>query len=358
MTGAGEGDGWLEDGAKLEARLQAVLCETFEPGAARELARWLSRAAVPAGSARPGGFKMMNRAVQELLEVARAFGPHGHRRKVGIFGSARTAPEAEESRMAEALAAKFVAAGYMVITGAGGGVMAAAQKGAGAENSFGLRISLPFENRPNETIAGDPKLVEFEYFFTRKLTFARESDAFVLFPGGFGTLDEGFEILTLMQTGKMPIVPVVMVDRPGGDYWEVWRRFILRDVVERGFASAEDLQLFHISHGVDDAFGHVAQFYSNFVSYGMAGDELVMRLRRGLRGEAVELLNGTFAGLLERGSIVQRAAAPGDEALASAELRLVPRARQFGNLRRLIDAVNSLPTVEVGGDGVEVKGGR
>lgn len=348
----------MEGGATLAARLQAVLCEVFEPGAASEMAQWLVQVAGPPGSGGRVGFKMMNRAVQELQDVARAFGPHGDRRKVAVFGSARTVPEAEECQMAEALAAKFVAAGYMVITGAGGGVMAAAQKGAGAENSFGLRISLPFENRPNETIAGDPKLVEFEYFFTRKLTFARESDAFVLFPGGFGTLDEGFEILTLMQTGKMPIVPVVMVDRPGGDYWEVWRRFLLRDLVERGFASAEDLHLFHVSHGVDDAFEHVARFYSNFVSYEMAGDELVMRLRRGLRAEAVGTLNDRFSGLLQRGAIVQRAATPGEGAMASAELGLVPRARQFGKLRRLMDAVNSLPTEDDGAEAGEVKGGR
>lgn len=288
-------------------------------------------------------FQMMKRILGELHQVAEIFAPHNQRRKVAIFGSARARPSDLEFEMASEIASLFVQNGLMVITGAGPGIMAAAQKGAGAENSFGLRILLPFENRVNNTIENDSKLIEFEYFFTRKLSFAWESSAFVLFPGGLGTLDESFEILTLMQTGKMPIVPVVMLEKPGGKYWQTWHRFISEDLLLEGHISEQDMHLFHFARDIDDALQHVLRFYSNFHSYHWTGDALNILIRHRLSTAAVERLNRDFASLLAHGEISQTSYS-GKEVVPEASdlhcLSLSPHERRFGELRRLIDAIN------------------
>lgn len=301
---------------------------------------------VMVGPMRP---KILRRSLVEFRRVEAAFAPYQHRRKVAIFGSSRTKPEQEEYRLAESLAARFVHDGFMVITGAGPGIMAAAQKGAGAENSFGLRILLPFPNAANETIKDDPKMVEFEYYFTRKLSFARESDAFIVFPGGLGTLDESFEVLTLMQTGKMPIVPVLMVERPGGRYWRVWQRFIEEDLVAEGHMSAPEMRLFHVCDGTDDPVEHIRRFYRVFDSYRWEGDELQIAIVRPLTREALAQLNQRFANLLERGCILQHSLQPGDDEGESRDrpayrLTLIPHRRRYGELRRLIDTINDAPT--------------
>ena len=163
-----------------------------------------------------GDLKLMNRALKELRYAAKVFAPYRDVRKVTIFGSARTALSEPEAQLAQEFGRQMVANKFMVITGGGDGIMGAAQRGAGRENSFGLNIRLPFEQRANETIHGDPKLINFNYFFTRKLNFVKETHAYALFPGGFGTMDEGFEALTLMQTGKALIIPIVLLDRPEG----------------------------------------------------------------------------------------------------------------------------------------------
>ena len=170
--------------------------------------------------------KLFNRSLNELRYAARTFAPFRDRRKVCVFGSARTAETEPEYASAEEFGRKLVERGFMVITGGGDGIMGAAQAGAGRDHGFGLNIRLPFEQRANETIHGDPKLINFNYFFTRKLNFMKESHAIALFPGGFGTMDEGFEILTLMQTGKARIIPVVLVDKAGGTYWKTWVQFL------------------------------------------------------------------------------------------------------------------------------------
>ena len=292
--------------------------------------------------------RILRRSLDEFRRVTAAFAPYRHRRKVALFGSSRTKPEQDEYRLAESLAARFVQDGFMVITGAGPGIMAAAQKGAGAENSFGLRILLPFPNAANETIRDDPKMVEFEYYFTRKLSFARESDAFVIFPGGLGTLDESFEILTLMQTGKTPIVPVLMVERPGGRYWRVWQRFVEDDLVAEGHMSAQETSLFHVCNGADDPVAHGRRFYRVFDSYEWDGDELHIATRQPLSEDALAHLNRRFAHIIERGCILQQSSSPGDDGSAPSDrpgyrLTLVPQQRCYGELRKLIDAINDAP---------------
>src|SRR5256884_6309808 len=170
--------------------------------------------------------KLINRSIKEMRCTAKVFAPFQHLRKVAVFGSARTSADSPEFKVAKDFARDMVAQNFMVITGGGDGIMGAAQHGAGREHSFGLNIRLPSEQRANEVIEGDPKLINLNYFFTRKLTFVKEAHAFALFPGGFGTLDETFEVLTLMQTGKSRVIPVVLLDRAEGTYWETWMKFL------------------------------------------------------------------------------------------------------------------------------------
>src|SRR5437763_7094869 len=207
-----------------------------------------------------GDLKLMNRSLKEMRYAAKVFSNYRAFRKVCVFGSARTPPSEAQYAVAEEFAREMVAQNYMVITGGGDGIMGAAQKGAGREHGFGLNIRLPFEQRANEFIEGDPKLINFNYFFTRKLNFVKETHAFSLFPGGFGTMNEAFEILTLMQTGKARIIPVVMLDAPGGDYWHSWMQFMTEHLSKFGFLSPEDLSFFKIMSSVDEAVAEILQF--------------------------------------------------------------------------------------------------
>lgn len=292
--------------------------------------------------------KLMSRALREMRYASHVFSKYQGIRKVAVFGSARTKPEEEEYKLAKRFAAKMVEKEFMVITGGGVGIMGAAQEGAGAEKSFGLNIRLPFEQRANETIDGDPKLINFNYFFTRKLNFTKETHAFALFPGGFGTHDEGCEILTLMQTGKMPIVPVIMLDRQNGYYWETWRRFIVNDLLNLGLVSPSDFHLFHITHDVDEAVGIITRFYKVFHSYRWVREKMVIRIRKRLSPPAMEAINARFEPLLASGRIVQAAALPeerDDHHLASfPRIVLTPHKRDFGSIRLLINAINDSET--------------
>ena len=181
--------------------------------------------------------KLINRSLKELRQAAKAFAPYQGIRKIAIFGSARTSPQVEVYQAAERFARQMREHGYMIITGGGDGIMGAAQRGAGRAHSFGLNIRLPFEQKANETIEGDPKLVNFNYFFTRKVNFIKETHAIALFPGGFGTMDEGFECLTLMQTGKARIIPVILIDKIGGTYWKSWTEFLRTHLLGQGLIS-------------------------------------------------------------------------------------------------------------------------
>lgn len=288
--------------------------------------------------------KLFNRSLKELRSAARMFAPYRDRRKVVVFGSARTAPSEPESLAAEEFARRMVEKEYMIITGGGDGIMGAAQKGAGRENSFGLNIRLPFEQRANETIHGDKKLVNFNYFFTRKLNFVKETHAVACFPGGFGTMDEGFELLTLMQTGKARIIPVVLVDKPGGAYWRTWNAFLAEYLLKLGLVSQHDFDFFTITDSVDAAVEEIVRFYRNFRSYRWVGPRLVIRLTRKLTGGALEELNKEFKGLCVDCAIEQTAALPEEknepELADLPRLVLTPNRSNFGRLRLLIDAIN------------------
>lgn len=292
--------------------------------------------------------KLFNRALKEMRHAARVFAPYRERRKVVIFGSARTEPTEPECLAAEFFAREMRERNYMIITGGGDGVMGAAQKGAGRENSFGLNIRLPFEQRANETIEGDAKLVNFNYFFTRKLSFMKETHAVALFPGGFGTMDEGFEVLTLMQTGKARIIPVVLVDKPDGTYWKTWYAFLAEYLLKLGLVSQGDLDLFRICANAAEAIAEIEQFYRIYQSYRWVGTKLVVRLQRELSPAAVRKLSQDFASILVEGEIVQTGALPEEknepDLLAMPRLVLTPDRRNFGVLRLLIDAINRSET--------------
>ena len=291
--------------------------------------------------------KLMSRALREMQHASHVFSAYHGIRKVAVFGSARTRPAAGEYQLAKLFAQKMVERDFMVITGGGNGIMGAAQEGAGAAKSFGLNIRLPFEQHPNETIHDDPKLINVNYFFARKLSFAKETHAFALFPGGFGTHDEGCEILTLMQTGKMPVVPVVMLDRQNGYYWETWRRFVVNDLLDLGLVSPTDFHLFHITHDPDDAVNVITQFYKIFHSYRWVREKMVIRIQSRLASAALEDLNARFDALLAAGRIVQTGPLPEerDELAGLPRIVLTPHKTDFGAIRLLIDAINNAETI-------------
>ena len=288
--------------------------------------------------------KLVNSALKELRHAFRVFGPYSELRKVAVFGSARTAPDHPDWQSAREFAERIVRHGWMVITGAGDGIMGAAQGGAGRHASFGVNIRLPFEQTANETIAGDPKLINFRYFFTRKVIFVKEAHAIALFPGGFGTHDEGFEALTLIQTGKSEMVPIVFVDEPGGSYWRDWLEYVETHLATRGLIDPEDLNLFHVTDSLDEAIEEIEGFYRNYHSSRFVGGKLVMRLHSPPNDEQIEALNAEFAGLLESGQIERSGAMPEEEGEVEhlPRLRLHFNRRRVGLLRRLIDRLNAL----------------
>ena len=290
--------------------------------------------------------KIVNRAVKELRHAFRVFHDYRDRRKISIFGSARTASDDPNYQLAFQFSRQVVEAGFMVITGGADGIMRACQEGAGRENSFGVNIMLPFEQGPNTTIADDPKLVTFKYFFTRKLIFQKEAKAIALFPGGFGTHDEGFEILTLAQTGKSDPQPIVCLQAPGCDYWDEWYAFITRQLLVRNLINPEDLSLFKITTSVDDAIDEINRFYRRFHSIRYVGRLLAMRLKTTISPEQVAGLHETFGDLLSEGTFELRGPLP--EELDEPDLRDSPRLvftsnrRSASRLRQLIDHLNAL----------------
>jgi uncharacterized protein (TIGR00730 family) len=291
---------------------------------------------------------LINRSIKEMLNAAKVFAPFQHLRKVAIFGSARTPTDSPEYEVAEDFAREMVAHNFMVVTGGGDGIMGAAQRGAGRAHSFGLNIRLPSEQRANEIIEGDPKLITLNYFFTRKLNFVKEAHAFALFPGGFGTLDETFEVLTLMQTGKARIIPVVMLDRPRGNYWEVWIKFITDCLLKSGLISEEDFSFFKITHNVPDAVAEILNFYKIYHSARWVGERFVIRMNNRLSKAAVVNLNRQFADIVRKGEIIQGTALPQEknepEIWDLPRLIFTPFRSRFGRFRELIDAINSSST--------------
>lgn len=254
--------------------------------------------------------KVISRALSEVRYAARVFKPYRHTRKVSIFGSARTPEDDPRYQMAVEFARMLAANDYMVITGAADGIMKAGNVGAGKEKSFGVNILLPFEQAPNEVVADDPKLITFKYFFTRKLFFLMEAHAVVLFPGGFGTQDEGFETLTLVQTGKAPPMPLILMELPGEEYWVNWDKFIRDQMLDRGLISPEDVSIYKICNTPEEGVEWVNFYYSTYHSMRLVRRKLVVRLERELADDHVEILNNEFSDLIYKGRIEKTGALP------------------------------------------------
>ena len=298
------------------------------------------------GKINRGDIKILNASLRELRYAFKLFADYRHVRKVTVFGSARTRENDPAYHQVVNFARKITQHDFMVITGAGDGIMKGAQEGAGRHKSFGVNIQLPFEQSPNVYIENDPKLVTFKYFFARKLVFMKETDAIVLFQGGFGTLDEGFEALTLMQTGKGDIMPMVLVDVPGGDYWKAWRRYIESHVLKRGLISPEDTSFLKVTDKVDEVVEEIVNFYRNYHSYRYVRDRLIIRLQHPVSDEVLEKLNANFGDILVKGSIVRSSVLPEEsnepELAHLSRLALYFNRKNFGRLRQLIDATNTL----------------
>src|SRR3954470_20576853 len=250
-----------------------------------------------------GDLKMANAALKEMRYAFSVFAPYRSSRKAAIFGSARTKRDDPLYAQTVRLARDLAEADWMVITGAGPGIMEAGIEGAGVANSFGVSIRLPFEAVTTQFLADDPKLVNFRYFFTRKVTFVKESHAFVLLPGGLGTLDEGFELLTLVQTGKAPPAPIVLLDVPGGTFWLTWMEFVERELRARGYISPEDVDLVTITDDVAVALEEITHFYRNYHSLRFVGGDLVLRMHQLPPPDMIDQLNEDFAGILVSGKI-------------------------------------------------------
>src|SRR5690349_1479951 len=292
-----------------------------------------------------GDVKLIDKSFKELRYALKIFAPYRDVRKVSIFGSARTLESHGDYRQAAEFAKQMAAAGWMVVTGAGGGIMAAGHGGAGADPSFGLAIRLPFEQRTNPFIEKDKKLVNFKYFFTRKLMFVRTSHAVALFPGGFGTMDEGFEVLTLIQTGKSVPMPIVFVDAPGGRFWQAWQDYVNGHLLKQGLISPADLNLYKITDSVEEAAREVTHFYSNYHSLRYSRDEIILRLQRKPTDAQLAEISAKFGDIKPRGEF--RVSGPlgveRDEPALNELHRLVFvfNRRDHGRLRQLIDFLNN-----------------
>jgi uncharacterized protein (TIGR00730 family) len=291
-----------------------------------------------------GDIKLLSTALKELRYAFKILAPFRHRRKVTVFGSARIKSDHPAYQQAVEFGRAAAADGYMVITGAASGIMEAGHEGAGREHSIGVNILLPFEQSANPVIAGDAKLMHLKYFFTRKLVFVKESDAVALFPGGFGTQDEGFEVLTLVQTGKSHIFPIVMVDVKDGGYWEPWDAYVKNVLLARGMISPADMALYKLTHSVEDAMAEIRSFYRIYHSMRYVKKELVLRLQHRLSQSLLDQISRDYADIVVSGSFTQVDALPleaNDEHVAQLpRLKFHFDRRQLGRLRMLIDVIN------------------
>jgi uncharacterized protein (TIGR00730 family) len=291
-----------------------------------------------------GDIKLLSTALKELRYSFKVFTPYRHLRKVSIFGSARLPQSHPAYAAAVEFSRRIAEQGWMVVTGAASGIMEAGHVGAGREKSIGVNILLPFEQEANSIIRGDLKLMHLKYFFTRKLLFIKESDAVALFPGGFGTQDECFETLTLVQTGKSQMFPIIMLDERGGDYWLRWYDYIKDELLGRELISPADMSLFKVTDSVDEAVAEVLRFYRVYHSMRYVHGDLVLRLQRRLSEEMMQRLNDEFSDILVAGRFEQTEALP--EESNETHIATLPRLRfrfdrrNLGRLRQLIDAIN------------------
>lgn len=301
-----------------------------------------------ADKATRGDLKILSRALHELRYAFKVFTPYRRDRKVTVFGSARTEPDDPIWQQAELYGRRMAEEGWMVVTGAGGGIMEAAHKGSGREMAMGLNILLPFEQEANAVINGDPKLVNLKYFFTRKLLFVKEVHAVVSCPGGFGTQDEAFETLTLVQTGKRDLMPLVFLDKPGGTYWKGWLEFVTKELIGQGMISPSDMSLFKVTDDVEEAVEEVLGFYSVYNSMRFIRDKLILRLHSEPDDQLVERLNDEFSDVVESGRIekadVHRLEADDDHLLQLPRLAFVFNRKAVSRLREMVNMLNeSLP---------------
>lgn len=292
-----------------------------------------------------GDLRILSRAMQELRHAFRIFAPYRKVRKVSIFGSTRVQESDPYYELAKGVAKGIAEAGFMVITGAGPGIMQAGHEGAGREKSFGVNIRLPSVQAANPFIRDDPKLLDFHFFFTRKLMFVKEADAVVIFPGGFGTHDELLESITLAQTGKSQLVPIILMDLPDGTYWSRWREFLRENVMSRGYIVENEMTFFNIFTDADAAVNEITRYYRNFHSYRFVKQDLVIRLNYAPSSELIDRLNRDFADIVTDGKLRETDPLP-DEVEDSDTLHLHRllvhfNREDFARLRQMIDVINA-----------------
>ena len=315
-----------------------------------ELAAEMMQSVVKLAGDKPGRgeMKLMVRSFKELRYAFKVFKPYRGQRKVSVFGSARTPRENPNYVSAQQFGKLAADAGFMVITGAGGGIMAAGHEGAGQAHSFGVAIKLPFEQQTNTTIAKDEKLIHFRYFFSRKVVFVKETHAVALYPGGFGTHDEGFEVLTLVQTGRCDPMPIVMIEAKGGSYWKEWDRFVRSQLLGEGLISPEDPALYFITEDPAEGVAHIVRFYRNYHSLRYGHQHLILRIKHAPTAEELAVLNEEFKGIIVSGKLeVKTAGELRDTEIVPEMPRLVfAFARHnLARLRMLIDRLNVLPSL-------------
>ncbi len=293
-----------------------------------------------------GQVKLVTYALKEMRYAYQIFNKYIGTRKVSIYGSARTPAENPDYVAAVEFSKLMAEVDWMAITGAGDGIMKAGHEGPKRESSFGLAIRLPFETSANTIIDGDSKLINFRYFFTRKLMFMTHSDAVVGCPGGFGTQDELFEALTLVQTGKSNIIPIVMIAGEGNTYWINWENHVKEDLLGNGMISVEDLSLFYVAATPQDAVQHILQFYKNYHSSRYVGSDYVIRVHKKLTEDSIKQLNNSFGDIIRKGAIVQSESLKSEKDHLHLPRIVVPHTRRsYGRLRELIDMVNSCDTI-------------
>ena len=314
-----------------------------------EIVREMILAAVKAGQEADNraDLKMMNATLKEMRFTSKIFAPYREIRKVAVFGSARTEPDHPRYRMAREFGQRLAQAGYMVVTGAGPGIMQAINEGAGSEHSFGVNIRLPFEQAPNPVLKGNPRLITYKYFFNRKVAFVREAHAIALFPGGFGTLDEAMETLTLIQTGKGAPVPMILMDLPGGTYWKHLLEFFRNELLPPHLISPSDQSLFECVTSVDEGVERIKRFYSRYHSLRYVNGKLVLRMQSPVPAEGLDKLGADFQDLMTDGGGISALDDPLPEEADEPELAHLFRLiidfnkQDFGRLRQFIDAVNA-----------------
>lgn len=329
----------------LDALIEELTCKSCSPET-RRLIHEIITTVVKLGKecTDKGDLKLVNNSLKELRYSFKIFTPYRNTKKVVIFGSARSKSTSAEYRMAEEFARKLTARGFMIVTGAGSGVMEGGNKGAMAGREFGLNIKLPFEQKPNPYIDERDKIINFKYFFTRKLIFIKETDATALFPGGFGTHDEGFEMLTLIQTGKSKPRPIVLMEPKGYGYWASWKRFVDNELLKNGYILKEDYGLFRIVKSVDEAIAYIENFYRVYHSIRYINGMTVIRLNREISQATLQLLNRRFKSILTKGDIKMEPATK--EEVRWGEFPDLPRLimrfnmRNYGRLYELIAVIN------------------